>query len=212
MNGKNNLIIFNLVLLLIISPLTAENMDPYETDEQYGWGENVGWLNFEPNEGAGVQIEGDKLTGFVWAENIGWINLSCETTSYCKTVKFGVVNDGAGNLSGFAWGENVGWINFDPAVPGDKANQYKVTIAADGRFNGWAWGENIGWIHFDGTQAWTTRTCIVTIEDLANFAADWLGIGSLPGDFDGDGYVDLTDFSLIAEKWLDYCPDSWPLK
>ena len=27
----------------------AENIDPYENGSQYASGENVGWLNFEPN-------------------------------------------------------------------------------------------------------------------------------------------------------------------
>ncbi len=91
---------------------SAENIDPYDGDMQYAWGENVGWFNFEPSTGDGVQVASDKLTGYVWAENIGWINLSCENTGYCGTVDFGVVNDGTGNLSGYAWSENVGWINF----------------------------------------------------------------------------------------------------
>ena len=113
----------------------AENIDPDNDDSQYAYGENVGYLNFEPggNGGSGAEVTNSAVTGYVWGENIGWINLS--PVSYG-----GVVNDGAGNLSGYAWGENVGWINFKPTGGG-------VTIGADGVFDGWAWGENIGWIH-----------------------------------------------------------------
>ena len=211
MKWRKKIKIFSIVLLLSGSSLSAKNIDPYEESEQYGWSENTGWLNFEPSEGPGVQVEGDKLTGFVWGENIGWINLSCEITDYCSTVDFGVVNDGVGNLSGFAWAENVGWINFDPAVPGDTANQYKVTIKADGRFSGWAWGENIGWIHFDQTQSWDVRACIVTLEDLTNFASYWLGTDSV-ADLHSDGLVNLSDYSIFASYWQDFCPDGWLLK
>lgn len=201
-----------LFLILVLGGiLPAENIDPYESDAQFGWGENVGWLNFEPSEEPGVQVEGDKLTGFVWGENIGWVNLSCETTDYCGTVDFGVVNDGDGNLSGFAWAENVGWINFDPDVPGDTTNQYKVSIDSEGKFSGWAWGENIGWIHIDDTQSWSVQTCIVTLEDLTNFASYWLSTNSA-ADLHADGIVNMPDFSIIASYWQNFCPDGWHLK
>ena len=130
-------------ILLIISVMIgtgvvtarAENIDPDNDNSQYAYGENVGWLNFEPNGngGDGAEVTDSQVTGYVWAENIGWINLS--PSSYG-----GVANDGAGNLSGYAWGENVGWINFAPTGGG-------VTIGTDGVFDGWAWGENIGGIH-----------------------------------------------------------------
>jgi hypothetical protein len=136
-----------MVLALMISLLVfmgsqavfAENIDPDNDDSQYAYGENVGWLNAEPlgNDGPGVHVSDDSLTGYIWAENIGWINLS--PTNYD-----GVSNDGIGNLSGHAWGENVGWINFAPNV-----NGAGVTIdPATGEFGGYAWGENIGWINF----------------------------------------------------------------
>ena len=201
-----------MLAICMTGPGFAENIDPYEAGEQYGWSENAGWLNAEPDTGGGMQIEQDKVTGWVWAENIGWINLHCENNGTCGTVSFGVVNDGAGNLSGMAWGENVGWINFDPDVPGDANNPYKVSIASDGKLSGWAWGENIGWIHFDQTQSWSVRVCIVTLEDLANFAVDWLGTGTVPGNLNGSGDVDMADFSILSQEWLDYCPDGWQLK
>lgn len=72
--------------------LVAENIDPYDDGSQYAYGENVGWLNFEPNTGDGVQVAGYKLTGYVWAENVGWISMSCENTASCGAggVDFGV--------------------------------------------------------------------------------------------------------------------------
>lgn len=132
----------NIIFMLGISAevVTAENIDPDNNDSQYAYGENVGWLNFEPggNSGDGAEVTSSKVTGYAWGENIGWINLSPATGG-------GVVNDGAGNLSGYAWGENVGWINFKPPGGG-------VTIDVNGDFNGRAWGENIGWIHFKNTN------------------------------------------------------------
>ena len=188
------------LVLLSANLCAGENIDPDQDGSQYAYGENVGWLNFEPSEGPGVHVSQWDVDGYVWAENIGWINLS--PSSYG-----GVFNDGAGNLSGYAWGENVGWINFDPTYGG-------VTIDSEGDFDGWAWGENIGWVHFQSASpvAYKVKACVVDIHDLRNFAADWLAYGAgIPADLSENQEVDLYDFEMFAEYWLDYCPDDWPL-
>ncbi|MBC8232092.1 hypothetical protein H8E77_21300 [bacterium] len=148
--------ILAVVLLLLGSVGYVENIDPYDDNSQYAYGENVGWLNLEPggDGGPGVEVGDSALTGYIWGENIGWINLS--------PTYGGVVNDGTGNLSGYAWGENVGWINFAPMGGG-------VTIdPATGEFSGYAWGENIGWINFALVQdraktAWIILPILRTI-------------------------------------------------
>lgn len=179
---------FGLALSLVFTcALTqAENIDPYNDGSKYAYGENVGWLNFEPEQGPGVQVSAAKLEGFVWAENIGWINLAPSTYG-------GVVKDVSGSLSGYAWGENVGWINFGPTHGG-------VGIDPLGNLEGWAWGENIGWIRFDSTRAYNVQACVVILEDLANFASKWLT------------GVDTRDFAEFAQYWLDFCPDGWQPK
>ena len=125
------------LILLIYSVASAANIDPDDDGSQYPYGENVGWLNFEPQQGGGVTVSDTELTGYVWAENIGWINLN--------PANGGVVNDGNGNLSGYAWAENVGWINFAPTGSG------VIIDPATGGFSGYGWGENIGWINFAPT-------------------------------------------------------------
>ncbi len=191
---------------ILVSSLTyafAENIDPYQDNSQYAYGENVGWINFEPNTAGtnvGATVSSSKLTGFIWAENIGWINLS-------PALYGGVINDGAGNLSGYAWGENIGWINFGPAYGG-------VTIDLDGNFDGWAWGENIGWLNFNSVDlyGYNVKACKVNFEDLANFIDDWLESGTgLSADLSGNDEVDLVDYSIFTNYWLDYCPDDWLL-
>ncbi len=192
--------IFQVILPSSAGFVSAENIDPNKDGSQYAYGENVGWLNFEPNRpepNVGATISNDKLTGFIWAENIGWINLS-------PSIYGGVINDGTGQLSGYAWGENVGWLNFNPQVPGD-ANHYGITIGSEGNFDGWAWGENIGWIHFQATF-------IVDWDDLANFTAQWLETGSgMEADLYEDEKVNLVDFSVLANNWLGDCPLDWRL-
>lgn len=211
MDYNKALQILGVLLVWIISPALAENIDPYEGDLQYAYGENVGWLNFEPSTGGGAQVDSDKLTGYVWAENIGWINLSCENNSTCATASYGVVNDGSGNLSGYAWGENVGWINFAPVVSGDPTD-HGVKIDGDGNFSGWAWGENIGWVNF-GLSEYYVTACKVKLEDFANFASYWLDTSAgLDADFDTPVGVGNEDLVIFIGYWLDYCPDGWQLK
>jgi hypothetical protein len=170
------------VAILLFSAACVENIDPDDDDSQYAWGENVGWLNLEPDGdgGPGVEVEDWMLTGYMWGENVGWISLSCENSFSCATVDYGVTNDGNGNLSGYAWGENTGWISFsceNTATCGTV--DYGVTIdPATGEFSGYAWGENIGWIDFapDGVGARTswgqTSAICATLGTLAGFAGD----------------------------------------
>jgi len=203
--------VWGLFLLTWPSGIDAENIDPYDEGAQFAYGENTGWLNFEPLEGEGAQVSSQRITGFIWAENLGWINLSCETTHSCGTVDFGVVNDGQGNLSGYGWGENIGWVNFSPRVP-DDLTSYGTTLDIEGRFSGWAWGENVGWIQFDSTQAYDVLACKVTLDDLVRIAQFWLQTEVVPADLDQSGQVEYGDFARLAALWLDFCPDGWQLK
>ena len=154
---RNTIAIISAAFLLLCNIAYAENMDPNDDDTQYAYAENIGWFNAEPNGDGeeGMEVAGSKLTGYVWAENIGWVSLSCENTSSCGTVDYGVTNDGRGNLSGYAWAENVGWISFSCENTGSCGTvDYGVKIGpTTGYFSGYAWGENIGWINFKSTGA-----------------------------------------------------------
>jgi len=192
--------ILQIILLSFAGLVFAENIDPNNDGSRYAYGENVGWLNFKPNQGPGVTVSDNKLIGFVWAENIGWINLAPNDDD----PNTGVSNDGKGLLSGYAWGENVGWINFNPKVLNDP-NRYGVIIDQEGNFAGWAWGENIGWIHFQSV-------CVIDWDDLANLTAQWLETGfELEADLYIDEKVNLLDFGVLANSWLDECPLDWQL-
>ncbi len=205
MNRKTILQIVGFLSILVYctSLSYGENIDPDDDGSQYAYGENVGWLNFEPNiagPNVGATVSSSELTGFIWAENIGWVNLDPNDDD----PNTGVSNDGTGRLSGYAWGENVGWLNFDPNVPGDP-NHYGVTIDSNGDFAGWAWGENIGWIHFRFRSAE-----LVNFEQFANFAVQWWETGpGLEADLYEDGSVNWDDLSVFANHWLDYCPNDW---
>ena len=207
------------MLLLLASSVYAENIDPYQNGSQYAYGANVGWLNFEPNRpepNVGAHVTSAQITGFVWAPNIGWMSLSCISTNSCKSVDYGVENDGNGNLSGYAWSANAGWVSFScENTQSCKSVNYRVTIDGDGVFHGWAYGQNIGWIHFNSAipVAYKVQACVVNLFDLANFVDDWLDKDSgLPGDLNKDKHVRFDDYSIFAGYWLDFCPSEWKLK
>lgn len=175
----------------------AENIDPHDDNSQYAYGENIGWLNFEPSEGPGVTVTDTGVTGFVWAENIGWVNLT-------PTTYGGVTNDGSGNLGGYAWGENVGWINFNPTYGG-------VTIDNEGNFDGWAWGENIGWIHFQNLSvpykvqtAWSAE---VSVQNTLTISA---GTGGTTDPAPGThNYDEGTDVPITATPDTNHRFSGW---
>jgi hypothetical protein len=127
-NLKNKIIISIFVFVLLAmghQALASTTNGTINDTYRYGWGENIGWVDFGSTTGD-IHITDDALTGYIWGENIGWINLT------------GVINDKEGHLSGYAWGENVGWIDFS-----------QVTIDSHGYFLGQAYGENIGFITFN---------------------------------------------------------------
>jgi len=220
MTMRRSLILVFLAGSVIFFPAKSysENIDPCDNGSQCAYGENTGWINFEPNVGGpnvGATVTDCNLTGFIWGQNVGWINLGPNDDD----PNTGVHNDGTGLLWGLAWGENVGWINFNPQPPGD-ANHYGVTIDHDGNFDGWAWGENIGWIHFQSASprvpykvqtSWIT-SCLVDFGDLGRFCEYWLDAGlDLLGDFDDSGDVGFLDYCTVADLWLELCPVGWPL-
>jgi|GEM_PF-2383749 len=149
------------LLAVMCGSVQAGNIDAVN---KYAWGENAGWLNFNPTDGS-VAVYSDHLEGYAWNECIGWIRLGAYTGggshSYdnSSNTTYGVNNDGSGNLSGYAWSENFGWINFKPTGGG-------VSIDASGNFSGYAWGEGIGWIHFGGTASDSSAYKVIAIQLL----------------------------------------------
>lgn len=219
MKGAKAAIIGGVLILSSAGLCSGGNIDPYNDGSKYAYGENVGWLNFDPDyfESPGVTVTDTQVTGYVWCENVGWINLAPSDSDPCT----GISNDGTGLLSGFAWGENVGWIDFNPTVYNDDTD-YGVVIDNHGNFSGWAWGENIGWIHFRSETpvaykvqtAWTA-SCIVDLQDLYDVALQWLTVedewSEPTADLDNSGMVDLGDVSELADHWMEQCPADWPL-
>ena len=162
-----------LLLTLVAGTGVSDTIDPDDEDFQWGWSENLGHLNHEPlgDGGVGVVVLEGAVRGWVWSPNAGWVSLSCDNTSSCDTVRFGVTHDGTGTLSGWAWGENVGWISLGCTNTGTcEILDYGVSIdQTSGHLSGWAWGENIGWISFNCTNTGTCATANFKVRTTTPF-------------------------------------------
>jgi hypothetical protein len=200
--------------------VSAENIDPPGgPDEQYAWGENVGWVNAEPqgDGGPGVQVDDFRVTGWMWGENAGWIHLSCdEPKEICEASEFGVANNGNGKLQGWAWGENVGWVSFacDDTASCNETS-YGVTIdPLTGNWGGQAWAENVGWINFGCSTCncrttWCQSTSTPPAGQLTNLTLSKLGSDSgldwAPGLSDATWYdVVWGDLSELRSSGGDF--------
>ncbi len=89
-------IIFILVAALVLPFTTFASSGTIDTTSKYAWGNNTGFVNFNPTNG-NVTVTDSALTGDVWSDTYGWINLNPSHA--------GVMNDGTGVLSGNAWGQ-----------------------------------------------------------------------------------------------------------
>jgi hypothetical protein len=157
------IIMFLSILILVPQFTRAANID---TINRYAWGQNIGWVDFGLEVG-NIEVSNNKLTGYAYSSNTGWISLNCVNTDSCKSVEYGVTQDGKGDLSGYAWGQNTGWIDFSG-----------VSINEEGDFLGYAYSPNIGYISFNCvntqtcdtidfkvTTTWTTATSTGTSTD-----------------------------------------------
>ena len=127
MNRKNPIAVLGLAVILVFSVncTYAENIDPYEDGSQYAYGENVGWLNFDPNvpgdaNDYGVKIDNEgNFSGYAWAENVGWINFnSADLYGYgVLTCKVNFID-----LANFV----DDWLKSGPSLPGDLSGNEEV--------------------------------------------------------------------------------------
>lgn len=198
-------LILSLILILICGSVLAANIDPDSTGQVYAYGENIGWINLNPSKGPGVAITDSavsgyawsenagwikfdpnnggvsndgvgNLSGYAWGENIGWISFSCENTSSCGTVDYGVYIDPAtGIFEGEAWAENVGWIKFD--YTGYLTFGVRTAWSTDSDGDGML-------------DSWEQQIVIDNTGDNINSIADVYS----DDDYDGDGFNNLREY------------------
>lgn len=147
------------------------------SDNQYAYGANIGWLNLRGNVDDGASIGRFYSTGYIWSPNVGWIRLGSGTPangwSYANNsaTDWGVNHDEAGNLSGFAYGGNIGWLNFSH---GQTDYEPRVDLAT-GNLSGYIWGANVGWINLSNSQAFAQTDYLESGPDgaVAGVPAAW---------------------------------------
>lgn len=91
----------------------------------YAWGDEVGWINFQPTNG-GIVNDGDgNLSGYAWGELAGWINFNPTNGG----VTLVAVDSDTSAFTGYAWSENYGWLSLncsDESACG--SDDYKVWV------------------------------------------------------------------------------------
>ncbi len=195
------------------------NIDPFHTN---AWSENIGWTDWfaaGPTPGQqGAVIGATFMSGFVWCENVGWLNLGDGTpapgTAYANVngIDFGVNIGPTHNLSGFAWGENIGWVNFDTlAALGPTGKQARLDPVAR-RLRGYVWSENTGWINLDDSTQYIALGCRADFNgdgfiDFTDFDAFVIAFedGDPSADFNGDAFLDFTDFDDFVTAFETGC-------
>ncbi|MAY73139.1 MAG: hypothetical protein CMJ31_00155 [Phycisphaerae bacterium] len=204
--------------------------------EAYAWGENVGWINLNPEAdeaqvGLRYVLSGnDRLAGFAWGENIGWVNfgngdfdgypLACDQMG---SGEFGVYLEGESGdavrlLRGWAWAENAGWINFNVncADPGaevlDGEGQFAGARLEGGALDGFAWAENLGWINLNGAVLPCSPSDMampIGVVDIADVVAFLQAFGSMDPAADfalPNGVFDIADVVSFLQVFGQGCP------
>lgn len=99
--------------------VTAITIDDNDGVDGIAWGNDLGWITFDPTGPEGVTIASTTgvLSGYAWAQVGGWLNMS--PTGY------GVTINSSGEFTGYGWvgGVNGGWVKFDCSGAGIAANQ-----------------------------------------------------------------------------------------
>ncbi len=134
---KNNALIILVSLFFLCSTSVFASSQTVDASHSYAWGENMGWINFAPEnngEYQGVVVTDASVTGYAWSKEYGWINFSPTNSGQ------GVSIDANGHLSGSAWVPNLGWLSMSG-----------VTIGTDGKWSGIAGneGDAVGRVNFD---------------------------------------------------------------
>lgn len=71
-----------LACLAVPCAWAAGNID---TNKNFAWSENAGWINFAPTNG-GVTLQSDgQFAGYAWSETFGWIHLNGSPTYGVRT-------------------------------------------------------------------------------------------------------------------------------
>ncbi len=113
----------------------------------YGWSENIGWVDFEPQNHCGsayaaascTNPDGNNITGVSRSGNtlVGWARIVSIATASV-----------AGNSGGWS-----GWI---------KMNNVSID-AATGQMSGYAWSDEMGWISFANAQIGVSKVLNIIV-------------------------------------------------
>jgi hypothetical protein len=154
------------------------------------WGNELGWINFNPTgpEGVVVNTTTGALSGKAWSQVSGWMNFS--------PTGRGVSIDASGQFVGWAWvgGPYGGWIKFDCVSASScvKTDWRPLSARSSGGGGGIVSGGG-------GTYTPNINPAIVPVS--GDVCANLFGIqSSIPNGF-------VRDQGDICSLLVDYCPN-----
>ena len=224
-----SLVCFIIFFIFIFSFGSAQVEDQHKFPlVGYAWSENIGWVDFSPENG-GVVLELDgSAKGYAWSENIGWIKFhdlenfpgepyydatvdmdgsleNCEENNICGWVKAL-----AGEDEDDGWN---GWINL-----GYKDSNYNVSFEENtgdtynSELVGWGWGFNVvGGVSFNCKNEGNCDEVNYKAESDFYPARPEISFDVEHGDYCNNNNPDAT-LIFNYESDFDVGPDSYELE
>ena len=100
---------------------TAVTIEDTAGIDGIAWGNEIGWITFDPTgpEGLTINATSGEIAGKAWAQGAGWINFRpANSGTTALGIPIGVKINNSGEFYGWAWtgGPHGGWIKFDCAT------------------------------------------------------------------------------------------------
>ena len=176
----------------------------------WAWSPNYGWINLSPSNASctvsvncGVKNDGlGVLSGSAWGEKLGWIDFSTPGVT---------IDNSTGKFLGTATGSIVGTVTFGCTNCG-VTTTWRPVSCGDGVCSGTetcdtcpqdcgACGGGGPILH--NICDYIAQKCVATDTGGVSQCSDNSECICDPhGDFNHDGYVEMTDFSIMLHYWL----------
>lgn len=153
-------------LLSVLASVDAD-AGSVQSEQRWAWSPNAGWVDALPldENGPGLHVSKDMITGWLYSANVGWISANCLNTESCADVSYGLQLQDISEqpellrLVGYMWSANTGWIVAHCATT-NSCGETDFGLHVDrssGLIDGFAWSESLGWISFSCAN---TGTCV----------------------------------------------------
>jgi hypothetical protein len=126
-----------------------------------------------------------------------------------QTIQYAVMGIVLFTAVGYAAEYEIGWQTIDGGGGTSSGGPYSLT----GTIGQPDTGVSSAGVYVNSAGYWPgSFGCVVNLTDLKLLAEAWMNIGTNPADLDASGKVDMSDFAILSDWWMNHCPSDWPLK